>query len=130
MPRVGAKLLLKVENQANNAINFEKEATGTMANAWEELSFDYSTINTSNQYQRLVLIFDLGTMGDGTANFTYLFDDIRLTAGVPPSGTQMNLPVTFDDATVEYGLVGFGGAETANPNCGNQLHNQYVLLYN
>ena len=55
-----------------------------VANAWEELSFDYSTINTSNQYQRLVLIFDLGTMGDGTANFTYLFDDIRLTNSVVP----------------------------------------------
>ena len=27
--------------------------------------------------------------------------------------TQMNLPVTFDDATVNYGLVGFGGAEQA-----------------
>ncbi len=25
--------------------------------------------------------------------------------------TQMNLPVTFDDVTVAYGLVGFGGAE-------------------
>ena len=84
MPRVGAKLLLKVENQTNGAINFEKEVTGTVANAWEELSFDYSTINTSNQYQRLVLIFDLGTMGDGTANFTYLFDDIRLTNSVVP----------------------------------------------
>ena len=113
MPRVGAKLLLKVENQTNGAINFEKEVTGTVANAWEELSFDYSTINTSNQYQRLVLIFDLGTMGDGTANFTYLFDDIRLTTVTPPIGTQMNLPVTFDDATVNYGLVGFGGAEAS-----------------
>ena len=25
--------------------------------------------------------------------------------------TQMNLPVTFDDVTVDYGLLGFGGAE-------------------
>ncbi len=115
MPRVGAKLLLKVENQTNGGISFEKEATGTVANAWEELTFDYSTINSSNQYQKLVLIFDLGTMGDGSANFTYLFDDIRLTSSgtPPPSGTQMNLPVTFDTATVNYGLVGFGGAEAS-----------------
>ena len=115
MPRIGAKLLLKVENQTNGGISFEKEATGTVANAWEELTFDYSTINSSNQYQKLVLIFDLGTMGDGSANFTYLFDDIRLTSSgtPPPSGTQMNLPVTFDTATVNYGLVGFGGAEVS-----------------
>jgi hypothetical protein len=113
MPRVGAKLLLKVENQTNAGINFEREATGTVANAWEELSFDYSTISTSNQYQKLVLIFDLGTMGDGTANFTYLFDDILLTSSSGGGLTQMNLPVTFDDATVDYGLVGFGGAEAS-----------------
>ncbi|MBL0359207.1 MAG: T9SS type A sorting domain-containing protein [Chitinophagaceae bacterium] len=115
MPRVGAKLLLKVENQSNATANFEKEATGTIANAWEELTFDYSTINTSNQYQKLVLIFDLGTMGDGSANFTYLFDDITLTTGGGGGGssTQMNLPVSFDGAIINYGLVGFGGAEAS-----------------
>jgi hypothetical protein len=114
MPKVGAKLLLKVENQTNNNINFEKEATGTVANAWEELTFDYSTINTSNQYQKIAFIFDNGTVGDGGSNFTYLFDDIRLVAsGGGGSLTQMNLPVNFDDATVNYGLAGFGGAEAS-----------------
>jgi len=113
MPKVGAKLLLKVENQTNGGINFEKEATGTVANAWEELTFDYSTINTANQYQKIVLIFDLGTVGNGTSNFTYLFDDIRLVAGGGGGLTQMNLPVTFDVATVDYGLIGFGGAEAS-----------------
>ncbi len=113
-PRVGAKLLLKVENQTNAGINFEKEAVTTTANAWEDLTFDYSTINTANQYQKLVFIFDNGTMGDGSANFTFLFDDVRLVASGGGGGgglTQMNPPVTFDDATVNYGLVGFGGAE-------------------
>ncbi len=114
MPRVGAKLLLKVEDQSNSAINFEKEATGTVANAWEELTFDYSTIGTANQYQKMTLIFDLGTMGDGTANFTYLFDDIMLTNSGGGSLTQMNLPVSFDLATIDYGLVGFGGAEASS----------------
>jgi Ig-like domain CHU_C associated len=111
-PRVGAKLLLKVENATNPAINFEKETATTIANAWEDLTFDYSTINTANQYQKLVFIFDNGTMGDGTANFTFLFDDVRLIASGGGGGlTQMNPPVTFDDVTVNYGVVGFGGAE-------------------
>ncbi len=111
-PRANAKLLLKVENQTDANINAERETTCTVANAWEELTFDFSTINTSNTYQKLVFIFDNGTMGDGTANFTFLFDDIRLTTGGGGGGlTQMNLPVTFDDVTVNYGLVGFGGAE-------------------
>jgi hypothetical protein len=77
-PRVGAKVLLKVENLTNGGISYEKEVTTTTANAWEELTFDYSGINTANSYQKVVLIFDNGTMGDGSANFTYYFDDIRL----------------------------------------------------
>lgn len=77
-PRVGAKLLLKVENLTNGGINFEKEVTTTVANGWEELSFDYSAINTANSYQKVVLIFDLGTVGDGSANYTFYFDDIKL----------------------------------------------------
>jgi hypothetical protein len=78
-PKVGGKLLLKVENRTNSDINYEKEATTTVANDWEELKFDFSTIDTNNEYHNLVLIFDLGTSGDGTANFTYYFDDIHLT---------------------------------------------------
>jgi hypothetical protein len=75
-PRVGAKLLLKVENLTNGGISFEKEVATTKANQWELLTFDYSTINTANSYQKVVLIFDLGAVGDGSANYTFLFDDI------------------------------------------------------
>jgi hypothetical protein len=77
-PRVGAKVLLKVENLTNGGINFEKEVTTTVANAWEELTFDYSAINAANAYQKIVLIFDNGTAGNGSADFTFFFDDIKL----------------------------------------------------
>ncbi len=107
-PRVGAKFLLKVENATNGAISFEKEATCTVANAWEDLVFDYSAINTANSYQKIVLIFDLGTAGDGSANFTYLFDDIRQTNQLPTS--LMTLPITFDDPGTNYSVIDFGGA--------------------
>ncbi len=107
-PRVGSKFLLKVENATNGAISFEKEATCTVANAWEDLVFDYSAINTAQSYQKIVLIFDLGTAGDGSANFTYLFDDIRQTNSLPTS--LMTLPITFDDPSVNYSVIDFGGA--------------------
>ncbi|TFF38556.1 hypothetical protein [Mucilaginibacter psychrotolerans] len=77
-PRVGAKVLLKVENLTNGGIGFEKEVTTTKANEWELLTFDYSAINTANSYQKVVLIFDNGTSGDGSANYTFYFDDITL----------------------------------------------------
>ncbi len=109
-PRVGAKVLLKVENAGNGAINFEKERTTTVANAWEEIGFDFSTINTANVYNNIVLIFELGTMGDGSANFTFLFDDIQLAATMPSN--QINLPVTFDVAGVNYTVTDFGNNST------------------
>lgn len=111
-PRVGAKMLLKVENATDNTINFEKEVATTVANAWEDLVFDYSTINTTKSYQNLVFIFDLGTQGNGTANFTFLVDDIRLTNTIP--STLLTLPVTFDDAGVNYNVIDFGNNQTSD----------------
>jgi len=77
-PRVGAKLLLKLEHLTDPNINFEKEVSTTKANEWEEITFDYSTINAANKYHKVVFIFDLGTIGDGSSNFTFYFDDIKL----------------------------------------------------
>ena len=77
-PRVGAKVLFKIENAANGAINAEREVLTTVANAWQELSFDFTSLSNANTYQRIVLIFDNGTMGDGSPNFTWLLDDIKV----------------------------------------------------
>lgn len=111
-PRVGAKVLLKVENATNGGINYEKEVSTTVANAWEDLVFDYRGVNTSNSYQHIVIIFDNGTQGDGSANYTFLFDDIRLVNSIPP--TPLTLPVTFDDAAVNYAVTDFGGNQTVD----------------
>ena len=49
-PRVGATVLLKVED-SNAAANFhEITATTTVASEWETLTFDYS----SNKYSKLI----------------------------------------------------------------------------
>ncbi len=111
-PRVGAKVLLKVENLTNGGISYEKEVTTTVANAWEDLAFDYSGINTSNSCQKIVLIFENGTMGNGSANFTFLFDDIRLTNVMPSA--LLTLPITFDNANVTYTTTDFGGNVTVD----------------
>jgi hypothetical protein len=113
-PRVGAKVLLKVENSTDPNKAFEKEVTTTVANEWVDLVFDYSNINTSNTYQNLVLIFDLGTVGNGSSDFTFYFDDIRLTKNLPATLSQIKLPVSFDDETVNYTVTDFGNNSTAN----------------
>lgn len=106
-PRIGAKVLLKVENLTNGGIFFEKEVATTVANAWEDLAFDYSAINAANSYQKVVLIFDNGTVGDGSANFTFLFDDIRQTNVMP--GNQLLLPLDFQSSTLNYNFTNFDG---------------------
>ncbi len=111
-PRVGAKVLLKVENAGNGSISFEKEVLTTVANAWEDLAFDYRTINASNQYHNIVVIFDNGTPGDGSANFTFFMDDIRLTDAMPNS--KIDLPVTFDEPGVNYTVTDFGNNQTVD----------------
>lgn len=107
--RVDAPVLLKLEG---TGAPVEVSQNTTVANAWEELTFDYSGF-TSGVYNKITFIYDLGVVGDGSVDFTLLFDDLELTEVSQPTGTQMDLPVTFDDPTVNYGLVGFGGAENS-----------------
>jgi hypothetical protein len=113
-PRIGAKVLLKVENSTDPNKAFEKEVTTTVANEWVDLVFDYSAINTSNTYQNLVLIFDLGTVGNGSSDFTFYFDDIRLTKNLPATLAQIKLPVNFEGETINYTVTDFGNNSTVN----------------
>ena len=101
-PRVGAKVTLKVENATNGGISFEKEALTTVANGWELVTFDYSAINVANSYQKIVVIFDNGTSGDGTANFTFLFDDINLIT--PSASSDATLKNLLVDGTAVAGF--------------------------
>jgi hypothetical protein len=116
-PRTGVRVLLKVENANDGGIFFEQEETVSVANAWEELTFDYSLIDTSQTYSKVVLIFDNGTVGDGSADFTFLFDDIELVGSGGPALSQVDLPLTFEDSTVNYFLDDFegGGPSTLVP---------------
>lgn len=112
-PRAGANVLLKVENSENASISFEKEVATTVANAWEELTFDYRSINNAESYNNIVLIFDLGTVGDGSSNFTFYFDDLRQTSSL----TDLALPLSFESASVNYNFTDFdGGAVTVVDN--------------
>tara|TARA_B100000900_G_scaffold8598_1_gene7079 strand:- start:14016 stop:15551 length:1536 start_codon:yes stop_codon:yes gene_type:complete len=89
--KLNTKLLLKVENSSNSTINFEKEVTLTKYNEWETLVFDFSQIPNEN-YDQIVLIFDLGITGNGSSSFTYFIDDITLySLNGPPEPCDSNL---------------------------------------
>ncbi|WP_264521357.1 T9SS type A sorting domain-containing protein [Flavobacterium sp. N1994] len=87
-PIAGKKLMLKFEGSPVDFDNgaFETEVATTVANAWEELTFDYTSPTlfppVNNNDNKIVFFFDFGNQGDGSANSTYYFDDIAFSDGL------------------------------------------------
>ncbi|TXF86264.1 hypothetical protein FUA23_19675 [Neolewinella aurantiaca] len=73
-PVAGATILFKMENPDNPDDNLEIPATTTGADQWEELTFDFSGIESFSNIRRVVLFGNFGSAGMGE---TYYFDDIR-----------------------------------------------------
>ena len=116
-PATGIKVRLKVEDAANNTITCETEATTTVANAWETLTFDFSTpasgtaaLVVANTYNKVSVFFNFGTAGATAGAQTFHFDDVAMSTGGSAVGYST---LTFDDAALTYTLTGFGGAEDA-----------------
>lgn len=74
-PAAGITVLLKLENNGAT-LTTELPATTTVANQWEELEYDFTDIQNSNNYQNIVLFFDFNQIGTGA---TYYFDDVQLS---------------------------------------------------
>ena len=102
-PEAGIQLILKLENLADGNIATEVQLQNSVANEWEEIIFDFSGADFSNEYQRIVLFFDFGNNG---TDANYYFDDIELTDG---SG-DVAFPVDFESPNIIYTFTGFGGA--------------------
>jgi len=105
-PRPGGKLLFKLENLDNPSDFIEKEVTLQGNSAWEEVTVDFSDIDTSIEYQKLVWFFDFGTVGDGSDNWTFYVDNIR--QAIAPTGAT-GIAGTWKMAS-EAGSLGVGPA--------------------
>ena len=83
-PRVGTDILYKMElstspkdGNGNPTVFIEVKLKTTVANAWQELTFDLTTapgFSTSIKYDRVILFPDFGVTGAGE---TFYFDDIK-----------------------------------------------------
>mgnify|MGYP006266736637 FL=1 len=102
-PETGVDIILKMENLADANVFVEDTVTTTAANQWETLEFDFTGIESSNDYQRIVLFFNWGVSGTGES---YYFDNARLSDGTDP----ILLPIDFESETVPYAFTGFGDA--------------------
>ena len=116
-PAAGIRVRLKVEDAADSTHAAETEATTTVANAWETLTFDFANpasgtaaLNFAYTYNKVSIYFNFGTTGATAGAKTYYFDDVTFLGGTG-GGAGTFTPVTFDAAGVTYTLTGFGGAE-------------------
>ena len=107
-PGLHVKLKLEDDNDPVTAA-VERDAYTTTSNQWETLTWSFAGEPT-NTFQRLVLMFDFGTIGNGTNSSTFYFDDIFQT---DPTGglSQIDLPITYEDSSVYYSLIPFGDDE-------------------
>ena len=73
-PTSGIVVKLKIEN-ADASITHEVDITNSVANAWEELVYDFSDAPVAD-YTTVVIFFDFGNAGDDSL---YYFDEFALT---------------------------------------------------
>ncbi len=126
-PDAGIQIRLKVEDANDPTKSVETEATTTVANAWQTLTFDFANqaagtapINLTYNYRKASAFFNFGTTGAQAGAKTYYWDDVLFGSVVVV--TPLQFPVTFEDATVPYNLIDFGGnassivTDPTNPN--------------
>jgi hypothetical protein len=80
MAPVGTQISLKMEG-CGGGCSRELDAFTTVTGEWETLCYDFTGEPTI--YNRLVFLFDLGNVGNGTSSSTFLFDDIEQLPTLP-----------------------------------------------
>ena len=92
-----------VKMKLEGAGETERDVVTTLSGSWETLRWDFT--GTAGTMNNIVFMFDFGNIGDGSANSTFLFDDVQQVFG----GTQIDLPVDFEGLTVNHTMSDFGG---------------------
>ncbi|WP_026231915.1 T9SS type A sorting domain-containing protein [Neolewinella persica] len=110
-PIENAPVLLKFEGSTTSG-DIERAATFTgAANSWQELTFDFLT-EGDNVFE-FVVVFMNFNVNTNAAPITFYWDNLVQIDVPAPDGDQMDLPVTFDDPNVNYGVIGFEGGSAA-----------------
>ncbi|MFK7806915.1 MAG: T9SS type A sorting domain-containing protein [Saprospiraceae bacterium] len=112
-PDAGITVKLKVEDADNDQILAEVDATTTVANQWETLTFDFNNpvnggIDLNNTYDKVVLFFNFGVTGATAGEKTYFFDDIQFVFPTEPE-----LPLNFEFPTIDYSIIDFNGSASS-----------------
>jgi len=103
-PRQGVRIKLKLEGYDVA----EVDQWNTTQGGWEVMHWNFAG-EYSLTYDKLVFMFDFEVTGDGTDQSTFYFDDVELV-DASDGLAQLDLPCTFEDATVDPTTYDFWGA--------------------
>ena len=108
-PKADIPVRLRIEN-ADNSVGLELDVNTTTINTWETLNYDFSGMDTSADFVRVVVFFEFipDLLGDGS---TYFYDNLMLASTAAPE--VIELPVDFESTTIDFNLLGFEGADSA-----------------
>lgn len=119
-PDAGITVRMKVEEHGNNTHTVETDAVTTLAGQWETLTFNFANqgagtaaINLAYTYDKPTVFFNYGVNGATAGEKTYYFDDLMMGTGGGTGLAQMTLPVNFEGTTIDYGVIGFEGAQAS-----------------
>jgi hypothetical protein len=131
-PDAGITVRLKVEDALNGGIFVEADATTTVANDWETLTFNFAepasgspALNPANTYDKLSIFFNFGVDGATAGEKVYHFDDIAF-------GSAENLVINGDfetgtfDGWEQFPGGGIQAIVTDNPSAGTYAANLVV----
>ena len=102
-PHAGIAVRLKAEDSTNSMVSVETEATVSVQDAWEVLTFDFanqapgtSALNPNATYDKLTIFFNFGVTGADAGERTYYFDDVTFIGGTSEPPTPVDHEVTFE----------------------------------
>ncbi len=114
-PESDVSVRLKIESSSDSAISVVAEASTTVAEEWEVLTFDFaspvegtSAFDPTATYDRITIYFDFGRDGATAGVQRFLFDDLDL-----PREDSVYPAIDFDDPMQTVSFSGFGGVESA-----------------
>jgi hypothetical protein len=120
-PAAGLPVRMKIENSGDDGISVETEATTTVANAFETLTFDFSNeaegtaaFDPNATYDKIVVFMNFGTDGATAGAQTFYFDDIAV-AGDDGDGGEGSGTIDFESGMATF-LDFEGGVGSVIPN--------------
>ena len=112
---VGTQVSLKMEGTICGECNSgDRDEFTTVTGQWETICFDFT--DEPANFDRVVFLFDLGNVGNGSPASTFYFDDIEQPTSQP---NEIALPIDFElGAVIDNDLggigTGFGGGNGVN----------------